>query len=284
MRLWQGVPRTRLWLHAERDLASSTRKLWSALSSQATGPGPLYLYKPLLHLILPTWVERVIVLDLDVFFFRDVSLLWRRFATFAPSEVIGLAEEQCPSYQEARALGGRGFNGGVQLLELRRMRASRLYAEALRRYAAHDARLPMKPGGIGWLGDQTLYSWMSVNASGYAPLFSSLACGWNRQIGTHMAGWKGFWSRHACERCHVLHGNGIAAKVLMAAMQSDPTGESCPELVDGLRRDGRFRRGTPDGRMLDLVGRRCCRPVRERARLQNGTTTSRLHARRSDRV
>ena len=22
---------------------------------------------------------------------------------------------------------------------------------------------PMKPGGIGWLGDQTLYSWMSVN-------------------------------------------------------------------------------------------------------------------------
>jgi hypothetical protein len=24
----------------------------------------------------------------------------------------------------------------------------------------------MKKGGIGWLGDQTLYSWMSVNSTG----------------------------------------------------------------------------------------------------------------------
>lgn len=34
------------------------------------------------------------------------------------------------------------------------------------RYARHDPSLPMKAGGIGWLGDQTLYSWMSVNGTG----------------------------------------------------------------------------------------------------------------------
>ena len=35
-------------------------------------------------------------------------------------------------------------------------------------------------------GDQTLYSWMSVNGSGAEDLFFELPCGWNRQIGTHM--------------------------------------------------------------------------------------------------
>ena len=59
-----------------------------------------------------------------------------------------------------RALGGRGFNGGVQLLALDKMRASRHYAQLLWKHARRQ--LPMKPGGIGWLGDQTLYSWMSV--------------------------------------------------------------------------------------------------------------------------
>ena len=36
-------------------------------------------------------------------------------------------------WQEVRALGGKGFNGGVQLLRLRRMRLSAEYATAIRR-------------------------------------------------------------------------------------------------------------------------------------------------------
>lgn len=260
MRSWPGVPLERVWLHPIQELSPSTTALHSKLASQATGPGPVYLWKPLLHLVLPSWVERVVVLDLDVFLFSDIAQLWRRFERFPPPALIGLVEEQCPSYQEARALGGSGFNGGVQLLALSRMRASRPYATALQRYAMHDQRLPMKPGGIGWLGDQTLYSWMSVNASGYRSLFEILPCGWNRQIGTHMAGWRGFWDRHRCDRrCHLLHGNGIAAKSIMLAMRSDPSGARCAAIVDGLRLDARFRRGTPDGRMLELVGKTCCR-------------------------
>ena len=120
-----------------------------------------------------------------------------------------------------RARGGFGVNGGVQLLHLERMRASAQYAALLEGYAARPMRHPMKPGGIGWLGDQTLYSWMSVNATGEllplqsgttysirkfisragaSSLFYHLPCGWNRQTGTHMADWKGFWRAHRCVR------------------------------------------------------------------------------------
>jgi hypothetical protein len=47
------------------------------------------------------------------------------------------------------------------------MRASSHYADLMDAYATRGFRgKPMKPGGIGWLGDQTLYSWMSVNGTG----------------------------------------------------------------------------------------------------------------------
>tara|TARA_B100000524_G_scaffold315742_1_gene194024 strand:+ start:408 stop:557 length:150 start_codon:yes stop_codon:yes gene_type:complete len=48
-------------------------------------------------------------------------------------QLIGIAIEQCPSYNEVRALGGEGFNGGVQLLHLAAMRRSRAYAALLER-------------------------------------------------------------------------------------------------------------------------------------------------------
>ena len=127
----------------------------------------------------------------------DIRGLWNEFEHFGPREYIGVAVEQAPTYQEARALGGLNFNGGVQLLALQKMRASTEYAALMKRYAERRWT-HMKPGGIGWLGDQTLYSWMSVNGSGAQHIFHVLPCGWNRQIGTHMAGWKGFWEAHRC--------------------------------------------------------------------------------------
>ena len=42
----------------------------------ATGPGPIYLYKPILHLVLPTWLHHIIVLDTDLFLFEDIAGLW----------------------------------------------------------------------------------------------------------------------------------------------------------------------------------------------------------------
>ena len=157
-----------------------------------------------------------------------------------------------------RALGGRGFNGGVQLLALDKMRASRHYGQLLWKHARRQ--LPMKPGGIGWLGDQTLYSWMSVNGSGAEDLFFELPCGWNRQIGTHMAGWRGFWRSNRCsEPCQLLHGNYVNHKKLLEALKQDPTGASCRAVVRRFRKtEPLFRDGTPDARMIDMVGAKCC--------------------------
>eukprot|EP00965_Chrysotila_dentata_P241641 6204403-Pleurochrysis_carterae.AAC.2 len=142
------------------------------------------------------------------------------------------------------------------------MRQSRHYADLMEKYAAR--KMPMKPGGIGWLGDQTLYSWMTVNGTGARQIFYEIPCGWNRQIGTHMAGWPGFWSRHACQGpCHLLHGNYVAHKSFMEQLKRDPTGRSCARVVRHHRtNDPLFRNGTADARMLDMIGEKCCRSIR----------------------
>ena len=101
---------------------------------------------------------------------------------------------------------------------------------------------------------------MSVNGSGAEDLFFELPCGWNRQIGTHMAGWPGFWERHKCEmRCSLLHGNFASHKRFMESLKRDPTGASCHATVRGYRTDKAFKRGTADARMLDVIDRTCCR-------------------------
>ena len=130
---WRGLPLKRVRLHDVRQMAPADAALYSKLKSTATGPGPLYLYKPLLHLVLPKRIARVIVLDTDLFLFSDIRGLWNEFEHFGPREYIGVAVEQAPTYQEARALGGLNFNGGVQLLALQKMRASAEYAALMKR-------------------------------------------------------------------------------------------------------------------------------------------------------
>ena len=52
-------------------------------------------------------------------------------------------------------------------------------------------------------GDQTLYSWMTVNGSGAESLFFELPCGWNRQLSYHYfsdqpESRKKFLQKHQC--------------------------------------------------------------------------------------
>lgn len=63
------------------------KQLHRKLASSATGPGGIYLYKPLLHLLLPSWVSHLIVLDTDLFLFADIAQLWRA-STLLPSNRI----------------------------------------------------------------------------------------------------------------------------------------------------------------------------------------------------
>jgi hypothetical protein len=160
------------------------------------GPGPQYLYKPLLHWVLPQDVERLIVLDTDVVMIRGIEELWAEFDHFGGA-MLGVAKEQsnlyrCVSWVQtggmwaghchawrpsvthrslpAHRRGAIGANGGVQLLHLGRMRSSVRYAVGLDHYAAGlDGRW------IGYLGDQTLYSFMG---SSHPDLFYQLVRAW----------------------------------------------------------------------------------------------------------
>ena len=62
------------------------------------------------------------------------------------------------------------------------------------------------------------------------------------------------------EPCALLHGNFANHKKFMEALKEDPTGASCRAVVRRFRRnDHLFRDHTPDARMLDMVGAKCCR-------------------------
>ena len=49
--VWRGLPIDRVHLHTVADIPRKVRDLYRRLSHSATGPGPIYLYKPLLHLV-----------------------------------------------------------------------------------------------------------------------------------------------------------------------------------------------------------------------------------------
>jgi len=142
-----------------------------------------------------------------------------------PSVVLGLAHEQQPTYLEAghcngthdsvrappiasptyplvwaplgtnvTALGSPdlpGFNGGVQLQHLARMRLSDAYQSALGPTAVNrmvSTRLLGIARGGGFarqgcdLGDQDIYSLLALDSPG---MFFALPCQWHRQACTH---------------------------------------------------------------------------------------------------
>eukprot|EP00964_Phaeocystis_antarctica_P126780 scaffold90438_cov66-Phaeocystis_antarctica.AAC.5 len=86
--VWRGLPMDRVRLQSVVDISASAKKMYKALSATATGPGGLYLYKPLLHLVLPRTVPRVIVLDTDLFVFASLRGLWDLFGRFDTPQLI----------------------------------------------------------------------------------------------------------------------------------------------------------------------------------------------------
>ncbi|XP_006896830.1 PREDICTED: glycosyltransferase-like protein LARGE2 [Elephantulus edwardii] len=87
------------------------------------------LLKLVLPDILPPDLTRVLVLDTDVTFASDIAELWAFFAHFSDKQVIGLVENQSDWYlgnlwknHKPWPALGRGFNTGVILLRLDRLR------------------------------------------------------------------------------------------------------------------------------------------------------------------
>eukprot|EP00958_Prasinococcus_capsulatus_P014730 scaffold1554_cov401-Prasinococcus_capsulatus_cf.AAC.6 len=102
-----------LW--AVYDLEKELDKLSKRTSNATKNPSPVYedllhvcgcskpscrafLVKPLLHKVLPKQLEKVLVLDLDLFIVDAISGLWAFFESFSESQVMGLVEELQPTY------------------------------------------------------------------------------------------------------------------------------------------------------------------------------------------
>jgi len=210
-------------LHLLSSMSAEGLALHANFSKITHGPGSIYMWKPLLQWLLPQ--PRVLVLDADVLLVRSVHELWAEFDRFGADTAVGMAREQAPSYEKLKPEAG--VNGGVQLLNLERMRdPSSLYQHELRRCATGAC------GDIGYLGDQTLYSIMKDRTPG---LFHTLPCGWNRQLSIHFWAHKEFRSRHACPTsCGLVHGNQPKFKNMIRDMQAAGRAPQCDECRRGL--------------------------------------------------
>uniref|UniRef100_A0A7S0PZA7 Hexosyltransferase n=1 Tax=Coccolithus braarudii TaxID=221442 RepID=A0A7S0PZA7_9EUKA len=214
------------------SLPDPARCIYRNLCRLSHGPGPKYLYKPLLHWVFSQDVKRIIVLDTDVVVIRPISELWAQFDHFGDA-MIGIAYEQSRLYVDQHGKN-YGTNGGVQLLDLEKMRASKRYAEALDWLASGIGQSQHGNANgryyIGYLGDQTLYSYL---AKSHPDLLYRLPCEWNRQLSMHFSTRNA--SVHACPQpCGVLHANFGPLKCVAGIMQSNPSCETWKQLRTGV--------------------------------------------------
>ncbi|XP_004627347.1 LARGE xylosyl- and glucuronyltransferase 2 [Octodon degus] len=150
------------------------------------------LMKLVLPDVLPPGLAQVIVLDIDVTFASDIAELWALFAYFSDKQVIGLVENQSDwylgnlwkNYRPWPALG-RGFNTGVILLWLERLRQAgweqMWQLTARRELLTHSATN---------LADQDIFNAVLKEHPG---LVQPLPCVWNVQLSDHTLAERCYW-------------------------------------------------------------------------------------------
>lgn len=141
----------------------------------------------LLKLILPealSSVDKVLVLDTDVTFLEDVVKLWKILEEFEEMNMLGLVENQSDWYVRTLSYGsrpwpaqGRGFNTGIMLMNLRRLR--------LRKFAdmwQSTTRQVLEDIPETRLADQDI-----INAviKIYPSIVFIIECTWNIQLSDH---------------------------------------------------------------------------------------------------
>lgn len=148
-----------------------------------------YLLKPLLYRWMPSEVDAVLILDTDTRIIGDVRELL--IAELAVQRAAGAPLELAAEMQAvyARYTGGHaGFNGGVQLHDLRAMRASASAYEAFLSGLGPTAGIDVFEKGAARLGDQSLLTLLNMTALGRtggargAPFLRLLPCAWNVQM------------------------------------------------------------------------------------------------------
>ncbi|XP_043963504.1 LARGE xylosyl- and glucuronyltransferase 1 isoform X1 [Gambusia affinis] len=142
------------------------------------------LMKLVLTKTLPMNLHRVIVLDTDITFATDIAELWAVFHKFKGQQVLGLVENQSDWYlgnlwknhRPWPALG-RGFNTGVILLLLDRLRKVRW--EQMWRLTAERELMSMLSTS---LADQDIFNAV-IKQNPF--LVYQLPCYWNVQLSDH---------------------------------------------------------------------------------------------------
>ncbi|XP_018495180.1 xyloside xylosyltransferase 1 [Galendromus occidentalis] len=137
-------------------------------------------------------LDRAIFLDTDLRFHDDIRKLWDIFPEFTEENIIGIADDLQPMYREKFAdyreknpetdvgsphPGKQGFNTGVVLMHLGRMRNSSKYNWNFDE--DHLRSLQEKYFFNGDLGHQDFFTLLGME---YPELFYHLHCSWNRQL------------------------------------------------------------------------------------------------------
>lgn len=139
------------------------------------------LMKLTLPKVLPSTLQRVIVLDTDVTFATDIAELWRVFSQLREKQAIGLVENQSDWYlgklwknhRPWPALG-RGYNTGVILLELGKLRKMG-WGQLWRLVAEKDLTTLLSTS----LADQDIFN---AIIKSHPDLVYNLPCQWNVQL------------------------------------------------------------------------------------------------------
>ena len=143
--------------------------------------------------LVPSNVSQLIFIDIDTEFRDSIDKLEQHFNNFDDQQLLGLAPELSPVYRhilyiyrnkhkttllgEPKGLGFPGFNSGIVLMKLDRLRKSNLYHSLMTNSSLQ--RLTNKYSFKGHLGDQDFYTLIGLE---YPELFYMLPCNWNRQL------------------------------------------------------------------------------------------------------
>ncbi|KAK4319840.1 hypothetical protein Pmani_009257 [Petrolisthes manimaculis] len=143
--------------------------------------GVFGLMKLTLNKALPSWLDKVLVLDTDITVATDIAELWNLFSKFSPKQYLGLVENQSDWYlgklwksHRPWPAAGRGYNTGVILIRLDVMRQSN-WSQRWRLIAERDLTTLYSTQ----LADQDI-----INAviKQHPEIVYQLPCQWNVQL------------------------------------------------------------------------------------------------------
>ncbi|KAK2726954.1 hypothetical protein QYM36_007705 [Artemia franciscana] len=141
----------------------------------------------------PSTLKKIVFIDVDCKVVTDIRELFLHFSQFQKDNVIGLTHELTPVYRHVlhtyrakhnntpfggpRKNGFPGFNSGVILMDLDKLRSSVEYASLLSKTVIDV--LAAKYNFKGHLGDQDFFT---LTGFEYPELYYVLPCEWNRQL------------------------------------------------------------------------------------------------------